>query len=148
MKQVLSQRETGCQELQYPLSFTSTNDRTQEEETEAQEEIFEARRSSLEAGIAILEQRIDQLNSQISGLTGLKHSKEILAISYQEELEDVSELLSQGFSDKNRLRELQRNVAQLDGEVAELVANIASTEVQVGESRLQIIQQERNFKTK
>ena len=49
--------------------------------------------------------------------------------SYQEELRDVQELLSQGFSDKNRLRELERNVAQLDGEVAELIANIASTEV-------------------
>ena len=51
--------------------------------------------------------------------------------SYQEELKDVQELLSQGFSDKNRLRELERNVAQLDSEVANS-ANIASTEVRIG----------------
>jgi epimerase transport system membrane fusion protein len=116
-----------------------------EEEKQSQLEIFRARNSALEAGVAILEQRIEQLQSQISGLEGLQSSKELLSKSYQEELSDVQELLSQGFSDKNRLREIERNVAQLDGEVAELIANIASTEVQIGESRLQILQQEREF---
>ena len=44
-----------------------------------------------------------------------------------------------------RLRELQRNVASLEGEAAELTANIAATEVQIGEARLQILQQAREF---
>jgi epimerase transport system membrane fusion protein len=72
-------------------------------------------------------------------------SKEKLAQSYTEELSDVSELLSQGFSDKNRLRDLERNIARLNGESADLLANIASTEVQVGETRLQILQEEKEF---
>ena len=54
-------------------------------------------------------------------------------------------LLEQGFSDKNRLRELQRNVAQLDGEIAELISQIAAAEIQIGESQLQIIQREKDF---
>ena len=77
---------------------------------------------------------MDQLESQKLGLEGLKKSKGLLSVSYREELKDVQELLSQGFSDKNRLRQLERNVAQLDGEVARTDCSIASTDVQVGES--------------
>jgi epimerase transport system membrane fusion protein len=68
-----------------------------------------------------------------------------LTVSYNEELTDIRELLSQGFSDKNRLRELERNIAVLEGEVAELTSTIASTEVAIGEARLQILQQEKEF---
>ena len=115
------------------------------EETRGQIEIFNARRSALQGGNAVLQQRIEQLQSQIIGLEGLRTSKEQLAQSYTEELSDVRELLSQGFSDKNRLRGLERNVALFNGEVAELLANIASTEIQIGETRLQILQQEKEF---
>ena len=69
----------------------------------------------------------------------------MLSLSYTEELVDITELLSQGFSDKNRLRDLERNVAILNGEVAELSANIAATQVSIGESQLQILQQTREF---
>ncbi len=131
-------------ELIYPPSFMPDTERT-EEEKRAQVEIFEARASALEAGIAILEQRIDQLETQITGFRGVQTSKETLSVSYQEELADVRELLVQGFSDKNRVRELERNVAQLNGEVAELVATIAATEVQAGEATLQILQQQKEF---
>ena len=65
----------------------------------------------------------------------------MLSLSYTEELVDITELLSQGFSDKNRLRDLERNVTILNGEVAELSANIAATQVSIGESQLQILQQ-------
>ena len=89
----------------YPSSFSSQGERA-EEEIKAQIEIFRARRASLNGGIEVLEQRIEQLKSQIIGLEGLKASKEVLSLSYTEELVDITELLSQGFSDKNRLLDL------------------------------------------
>ncbi len=140
---LIAEREDFA-DLTYPSDFMPQGERTKEE-MRAQAEIFKARASALEAGTAILEQRIDQLETRITGLQGVQNSKELLSISYDEELADVRELLGQGFSDKNRVRGLERNVAQLDGEVAELLATIASTEVQVGEARLQILQQERDF---
>jgi epimerase transport system membrane fusion protein len=134
----------GLSSLTYSPTFVSLGERAQEE-TKAQIEIFNARRAALESSIAVLQQRIEQLQSQIVGLKGLRSSKEKMAQSFIEELSDVRELLSQGFSDKNSLRALERNVAALEGEVAELLANIASTEVQIGETRLQILQQETEF---
>ena len=134
----------GLTSLNFSSEFRSFGESALEE-SEAQIEIFEARRSSLEASIAVLQQRIEQLQSRIVGLKGLQVSKETLAQSYAEELSDITELLSQGFSDKNRLRALERNITLLNGEVAELLANIASTEVQIGETKLQILQEEKVF---
>ncbi|MGB0558578.1 MAG: HlyD family type I secretion periplasmic adaptor subunit [Pseudohongiellaceae bacterium] len=140
---LISERD-GDADLSYDAEILSRGDRAREE-ADAQVEIFRARQSSRQGQIQVLEQRIDQLESQRKGLEGLQESKGMLSVSYQEELKDIQELLSQGFSDKNRLRQLERSVAQLDGEVAELVASIASTDVQIGESRLQIIQLEKDF---
>ena len=140
---LMSERD-GLPGLSYPTEFVSLGNRAREE-TNAQIEIFNARRLALQGSHAVLELRIEQLQSAIVGLKGLRASKEVLARSYTEELADVRELLGQGFSDKNRLRELERSVALLNGEVAELLARIASTEVQAGETRLQILQQEKEF---
>jgi epimerase transport system membrane fusion protein len=68
-----------------------------------------------------------------------------LAASYAEELVDVRELLSQGFSDKTRVRELERSHALSSGEAAELTASISTTEIEIGEARLQILQRRREF---
>jgi epimerase transport system membrane fusion protein len=140
----LKAERDGSDRLIYPPSLISTGGRANEE-MDAQIEIFGARRSANNGSTEILEQRMEQLQSQIIGFRGLQTSKEKLAVSYNEELSDIRELLSQGFSDKNRLRELERNVAILEGEIAELTSTIAATEVAIGESRLEILQQEKEF---
>jgi epimerase transport system membrane fusion protein len=68
-----------------------------------------------------------------------------LAQSFAEELEDFRGLLEEGFTDKQRLRELERSHAAASGEAADLKATIASTEIQIGETRLQIIQTQNEF---
>ncbi|MEC8994128.1 MAG: biotin/lipoyl-binding protein, partial [Pseudomonadota bacterium] len=63
--------------LEYPQSFLELGERA-EEETSGQIEIFNARRSANENSIQVLEQRIQQLRSQIIGLTALRESKNTL----------------------------------------------------------------------
>ncbi len=140
---LLAERDT-LESILFPesLQLSQANVR---EEIEAQEQIFSARRTSMGGEKEVLEQRIEQLYSSLEGLQALKASKETLAVSYSEELTDIQALLEQGFSDKTRLRAAERNHALLKGEAGELVANISSTEVQIGETRLQILQQQNEF---
>ncbi|HLT64450.1 MAG TPA: HlyD family type I secretion periplasmic adaptor subunit, partial [Pseudohongiella sp.] len=114
-------------------------------EIASQQQLFLTRRASLAGSVEVLQQRIGQLQSQLQGLRALKESKEDLAKSFDEELRDISALLAEGFADKNRLRELERQAALLRGEAAELTASISATEIQIGETRLQILQLEREF---
>lgn len=134
----------GLDTVQYPdsLDLSRANDR---QEIAAQDEIFNARRNSRLGEIEVLEQRIEQLQSRLEGLRGLKESKDALAASYAEELADVQALLDQGFADKTRVRNIERNYAITKGEAAELTASISSTEMQIGETRLQILQFNRQF---
>lgn len=134
----------GLEQIVYPRGF-STQDARAQQEVSAQNEIFAARKASNEGRAEILQQRINQLQNQVLGMQALRRSKEALAASYEEELQDTQALLAQGFSEKNRLRQAERNFASFSGEAAELTANIAATEVQIGEARLQILQQDSDF---
>ncbi len=142
---LLAERD-GLASISYP-ELLGAYGTTAANEIEAQNQIFQARKNSLEGSIAVLEQRVDQLHSRVEGLKALRESKLELAVSFADELEDVRKLLGEGFADKNRLRELERNLASLKGEAAELLANISSTEIQIGETQLQILQQDKEFRT-
>ena len=126
----------------FPASLSGAN---ATEEVASQTSIFGARKASREGSIEVLQQRIGQLESKLVGLAALKDSKIALAASFADELEDTRSLLDEGFSDKARLRSVERNLANYQGEAADLSATIASTEVQIGETRLQILQLNREF---
>lgn len=141
---LLAERD-GLESVAVPAELDASDPKVQEEMS-AQIQIFTARREARLGEIEVLEQRVQQLESQLIGQRGLKRSKEELAISFNEELDDVSELLSLKFSTRDRLRELERNRSRLEGEAAELTASIASTEMRIGETRLQILQLDREFR--
>lgn len=114
-------------------------------EMAAERQIFNARKAARDGEVEVLQQRTEQLASRVTGLEAVRSSKLELADSFSEELEDVQALLDQGFANKQRLRELQRSYSSYTGEAADLTANISTTEMQIGETRLQILQQDKDF---
>ena len=140
---LIAQRD-GLAGIAWPAELDANNPATREE-MDGQISIFDARKAAVEGNIEVLEQRIGQLENRVVGMQAMRESRQLLADSYADELADTRELLDQGFSDRIRYRELERNYANFFGQAAELSANIASTEVQVGETRLQILQVRRDF---
>lgn len=133
----------------YPSILTEErHDSRANEAVQIQNQLFRVRKVSRDGEISVLEQAIQQLNSKISGLEALKASREKLVASYKEELTDRKALLEQGFADKQRIQELDRQSAQMEGERAEYIAEIASTQMQIGETRLKILQLKKDFQTK
>ena len=114
-------------------------------EMASERQIFLARKAARDGEVEVLQQREDQLASRVTGLEAVRTSKLELAASFSEELVDVQALLEEGFADKQRLRELQRSYSSFSGEAADLTANISTTQMQIGETRLQILQQDKNF---
>jgi epimerase transport system membrane fusion protein len=114
-------------------------------EMASERQIFLARKAARDGEVEVLQQREDQLASRVTGLEAVRTSKLELAASFSEELVDVQALLAEGFADKQRLRELQRSYSSFSGEAADLTANISTTQMQIGETRLQILQQDKNF---
>lgn len=113
----------------------------------SERQVFQARMNSHQGEIDVLRQRVSQIDEQIEGLQAIIRSRNNLVRSYNEELSDLQELLSEGFVDRQRIRELERNVSQLRGEVAETQSTIARLKMQQGETELQILQLQKEFHT-
>jgi len=111
-----------------------------------QTEMFNARRASMQGQVAVLRQRIQQLNSQISGFAAQELARVRQINFLQDELNGVNELLRQGFAPRTRALALSRDLARLQGEQGEYVSTVARTHQQIGEAELQILQVERAFK--
>lgn len=117
------------------------------EAREASLEHFMARREARLGEVEVLEQQIEQLKLQASGLKELVEAKKRLVTSFDEEIAQYDSLFAKGLANNLRIRELQRQRDEYLGEIAEQRSEIASTNVRVTEAGLKIIQIERNAKT-
>jgi epimerase transport system membrane fusion protein len=137
----------GTAEPEFPPEFLVSGDPDLRDAVEGQRRLFRERRRSLDGERAVLEQRIGQLEEQIHGLQGVQTAKGRAVESYRVEIADLKKLFERGMGDRQRLRELERAAAELEGEQAEHAAAASAARVQVSETRLQILQLEQRFRT-
>ncbi len=107
--------------------------------------LFAARRNSMNAERGVLNQRIGQHSQQISGvrsqITSNRRQQELIA----QELDGLRGLIDRGFVSMNRVRAIERNAAQLEGDFGSYHADIARTQQAAGETRMQILSLERQM---
>jgi len=144
MARLIAERDQRDQ-ISFPDELQSMSDPHVVEARQGETEIFIARKNAHQGEISVLNQRISQLSSKINGLQGQRASKQELVKSYGEEIHDLKELLAEGFADKQRLRDIERNYAIVTGEIAALTSEIAGNEIEIGETKLQILQLKKKF---
>lgn len=106
---------------------------------------FNARKNTLDGEIDILNQRISQTKTKIQGLKSQVESKKLLIDSYDDEIKDQKELLAEGFADKLRLREIERNRTFQSAEIQQLNSDINASQLLINEAQLQISQVQKKF---
>lgn len=141
----LEAERDGKPAVPYPVTLNDEADPRIAEAKKTEDQVFLARKNAHEGEMSVLKQRIGQLNSKIVGLKGQRASKQELVASYGEEAQDLKELLAEGFADKQRLRDTERNHALNNGEISALSSEIAASQIQIGETRLEILQLEEKF---
>jgi epimerase transport system membrane fusion protein len=133
------------EQITFPDILKDGTDTHIAEAKQAENQIFRTRKNAHEGEIAVLKQRMSQLSSKIQGLQGQRSSKQQLMLSYADEVHDLQALLAEGFADKQRLRDIERNHATVIGDIAALSSEIAGSEIQIGETKLQILQLQKEF---
>lgn len=104
-----------------------------------QEKLFQARRDARETEIELLSQRVVQLNDQISGQEAQRSAKQRQLEIIENELRELSDLFDAGTLPKTRRLALEREQAQLAGEVGLHTAQIAEGQSAIGETRMEIV---------
>jgi HlyD family type I secretion membrane fusion protein len=109
--------------------------------------MFESRRASLSGQVALLQQKIAQTKEQITGLQALLASRKRQLESVQGENTGLRELFQKGYVPRQRMLELERSAAELEGQVGDTAANIARANQSIAEAALQITQTQNDRST-
>ena len=104
--------------------------------------LFHARRDTLETSIRLLRQRISQTEAQIEALDALAVSTRDQVGFVSEERDAVQQLVRNGHERRTRLLELQRYVAELEGERSDIAARRAVAEETIASTELEIVRLE------
>ena len=135
----LSAERDGLSRVIYPAELMArAGDPAVRQIMAAQDMLFTSRRNALASQVAILRQRIGQLQSEAGS-----YSAQLGSVASQERLLDeevvgVKDLLNKGLERKARLLALQRQLAAAGGQRGALNANIARTRQGVAETDSQI----------
>ena len=127
--------------VSYPseLRVSQNEDRVQDA-IRVQDQTFRARKSAQDGEASLYEQQIGQLRAKADGLRAQKKSRELIVISFKSELDDFEALLKQGYAEKQKVRDFERNLATSESQLGDLVSSLAATELQVSETELKILQ--------
>ena len=143
----LESERDGLQEVKFPSALLEQEDQRARTAIKNENALFQARYVDREGEISVVERRISQLSEQISGNEAVRIAKESVASSLETEVTDLNELLKEGYVDKQRIRTLERSLAQTLGEIADLKATTAAIKVTIEEAELQILQINKRFVT-
>ncbi|WP_286510779.1 HlyD family type I secretion periplasmic adaptor subunit [Variovorax davisae] len=137
---LVAQRDSHSQ-VAFPKDLADARrDPRADDAMQVQLQTFLVRKQSHEGEVTLYQRQIQQLRAKASGLAAQKKSRDSLVASYESERVDFEALVKQGYAERQRVREMERNVAQTQGEQGSLVADLAATEFQVSEIQVKILQ--------
>jgi HlyD family secretion protein len=137
----LAAERDGADSVPVPKELANrVDDPDVQEALSSERKLFELRRKSRMGQKDQLQQRIKQLNEQISGLTAQQDAKAKEMSLIDQELQGVRDLWAKNLVQINRLTSLEREAARLQGERGQLIASAAEARGKIVETQLQIIQ--------
>lgn len=101
-------------------------------------ELFKVRRQAFHSEQAVLKERVNQTKEQIQGLEKVLASERTRAHSLSQDVKDWQVLYEQQFADKVRLREMQRQLSELEGDISGKESDVARLKQSVSETERQM----------
>lgn len=137
----LEAERDGASVITFPPDLLAQRDNPDAQQAvESERKLFELRRKARLGQKAQLNQRIEQLQQEVSGIEAQQAAKMEEIKLIQNELAGVRKLYAKNLVQINRLTQLEREAARLAGERAQLISQAAQSKGKIAEIRLQIIQ--------
>lgn len=142
----LEAERDGAEKIAFPADLVARAKDVEIAATLASEEkLFELRRTERAGQKAQLGQRVAQLEQEIGGIEAQQAAKAQEIELITRELTGVRDLYNRNLVQLSRLTQLEREMARLGGERAQLLAVAAQSRGRIAEIRLQIIQIDQNL---
>jgi epimerase transport system membrane fusion protein len=142
---LIAERE-GQATIAYPAILQQeSHDPRAQEAMRVQDQSFTVRKRSREGEIQIFKEQLRQLYARIEGIKSQKASRNSLALSLSNDLTDFRAMLKEGYVEKQKVSELERRLAEAEGDRGDFIANISTAQTQIAEISLKILQIEKEF---
>lgn len=123
--------------LEFPDELLASDLPQAKEVLAVQSALFSARHESLAKGLSVLDEQIVQMREQIDGLQSIIRVNQSLIASLKTDAKGLRKLFEKGLGNNLRLRELERQILQLQGETAQHRSEIARLKARISENQLQ-----------
>lgn len=110
-----------------------------------QQQLFTARQISIQSELAAVDETIAGLRIQLKGLEESMVNKKQQQQFLKEQLDGMRDLTKDGYVARNRLLDLERTYAQLNGGVSEDLGNIGRVSRQISEYTLRKMQRQQEY---
>lgn len=110
-----------------------------------QQQLFSARQTSLHNELGAIDENIAGMNAQLSGLKESMVSKKQQQQFLKEQLDGMRDLAREGYVARNRLLDLERTYAQINGGISEDIGNIGRVTRQIAEFGLRKSQRQQDY---
>lgn len=142
---LLAERD-GATSVAFPKELEKYKDDPRVVEAIAtQRQLFASRRGGLTSELSAYDENITGLKAQIQGLEESRQSKKVQLGILQEQLDGMRELSRDGYIARNRLLDVERTYAQINGAISEDIGNIGRTRAQVLEMTLRRAQRLQDY---
>ncbi len=147
MKARLMAERDGLARIEFPPELLEARDDARTSDAlVTQRQLFQSRRAALRSEVGILNENISGATEQLKALQAMEKSKAEQLSLLNQELDSLRELAKEGYVPRNRLFELERNVAMISGSRSEDIGNIARTLNSISQMKLQILQRQQEFR--
>lgn len=133
----LEAERNGAAELAFPPHLLQSADPELVQVLNDQSNDFNSGRRRYESELGIISQRIAALDESIVGLQSQKKAADDQFAIVAGEIERKQKLLEQGLTDRSQFTALQRNQAELLGQIGSVTAEIARARTQIAEAKQQ-----------
>lgn len=110
-----------------------------------QGQLFASRQSALQNELAAADENMAGLKLQANGLEESRNNKKQQLVFIKEQLDGMRDLAKDGYVARNRLLDLERTYAQINGAISEDIGNIGRTRRQIAELALRRAQRQQDY---
>ena len=142
---LLAERD-GLKSIAFPKELESVKtDPRVAENIGMQQQLFASRQSALKNELAGVDENIAGLKAQIEGLKESGESQKQQQKILKDQLVDLRDLAKDGYIARNRVLDLERTYAQVNGTISENIGNIGRAQRQIGELSLRRLQRQQEY---
>ena len=147
VKARLSAELSGASRINFPAELTSLGADPQVRQLiGTQEQLFTSRRAALRADLQVIEEGVRGQDEQLRTYASMAESRRAQLALLKDELKSTEDLMKDGFLPRSRARELERAVAEANGQIQEQLGNMARARQAISEFKVRAVARQQEYR--